>query len=333
MVMAKTFRGPEAERYALALAIELRRDFGLPTYILRTKDFPNRSTMRLDSSGGPQVHRKANLTEPERVRSYDEAAVLVGNEKTLLASEGPAPKGQEAQAEVPPRHALGPFPWRVEHPLVSATRTTNPYVPTQDLYLASLPRTSLVAQMNGGPRSVYHCPGRFTLRVAEFKGRSVVQREGVRPEVRRGAGSRRARSPPPPTTPNGSRTSSPGTPRSRRRASSPTSTTTGPPARSWSARSTPPTSPPPHAAQETLPETRFRAPRRRKNSPVIAPAIALTDLEDPLPPHQAALRPMPLNPVRPPALPGREVARQRLLPDHPRPETRDPLEPCPTTTL
>src|SRR4051794_14934655 len=38
MVAAKTFRGPDADRYALALALELRRDYGLPAYILRSKD-------------------------------------------------------------------------------------------------------------------------------------------------------------------------------------------------------------------------------------------------------------------------------------------------------
>ena len=40
MVMAKVFRGPDAERMALALCKELRQDFGLPAYILRSKEFP-----------------------------------------------------------------------------------------------------------------------------------------------------------------------------------------------------------------------------------------------------------------------------------------------------
>ena len=88
MVMAKTFRGPEAERYALALAMELRRDYGLPAYILRTKDFPMRTQHPQRPPDGPAAtSTRRSLTEPEKVRSYDEAAVLVGNEKTLADSE------------------------------------------------------------------------------------------------------------------------------------------------------------------------------------------------------------------------------------------------------
>ena len=40
MVSAKSFRGPDSDRYALALAIELRKEHGLPAYILRTQGFP-----------------------------------------------------------------------------------------------------------------------------------------------------------------------------------------------------------------------------------------------------------------------------------------------------
>ena len=43
MVMAKTFRGVDAERMALALAKELRQECHLPAYILRTKDIRARA--------------------------------------------------------------------------------------------------------------------------------------------------------------------------------------------------------------------------------------------------------------------------------------------------
>ena len=42
MVVAKVFRGPDAERLAIALAKELRTDYGLAAYIWRRKDFPGR---------------------------------------------------------------------------------------------------------------------------------------------------------------------------------------------------------------------------------------------------------------------------------------------------
>ena len=170
MVLAKTFRGENAERLALALAKELRQEHGLPAYILRTKDFPGKSMIRnVPPTANPYV-RQSQLAEPERVRSYDEAAVLVGNEKSLEASVQLLHKVRK----INPR-CLGEidtfFKWRTG--LSTATRTTNPFVPAQNLYPGRKEGDKLVTQMNGGPRSIYNCPGRYTIQVAEFGGRAV----------------------------------------------------------------------------------------------------------------------------------------------------------------
>jgi hypothetical protein len=171
MVLARTFRGPEAERFALALAMELRRDYGLPAYILRTKDFPGKSVMRNVPPLAPPEVRQARLADPERVRSFDEAAVLVGDEKTLAGSEKLLHRVKKIQpkclSEMPTI-----FNWRSG--LSTALRTTNPYVPTQDLFPGRHKRDIMMSQMNSGPRSIYHCPGRYTLQVAEFNGRSIL---------------------------------------------------------------------------------------------------------------------------------------------------------------
>lgn len=170
MVIARTFRGDQAERGALALAMELRRDYGLPAYILRTKDFPNHSNIRNVPPLAPNYQRKANLAHPERVRTYDEAAVLVGNEKTLEGSEALLHRVKKIKpkclAEMPSF-----FDWRTG--LSTATRTTNPFVPTQNILPGRGQRNKLIQKMNAGPRSVYRCPGRYTLKVADFGGRSV----------------------------------------------------------------------------------------------------------------------------------------------------------------
>lgn len=170
MVLARTFRGPEAERYALALAIELKRDYGLPAYILRTKDFPNRSNIRNVPPTADAFMAKARLTDPEKTRTYDEAAVLVGNEQTLDASEKLLQKVRKIKPvclnEMP-----SIFNWRSG--LTTALRTTNPFVATQNLFPGRGKRDKLISQMNAGPRSIYNCPGRYTLQVAEFGGRSV----------------------------------------------------------------------------------------------------------------------------------------------------------------
>ena len=175
MVLAKTFRGPDCERMALALAKELRGKYGLPAYILRSKDFPGRSNIRqVPPTAEPGVVQ-ANIPVPEKYRTYDEAAVLVGNEKTekdsaLLLHEVKKIKPDCLNA------MPSMFKWRVG--LSTALRTTNPYAAAQNLY----PRKSdrLVVQMNQTSRSVANCPGRFSLQVAEFSGRATFNNKDER---------------------------------------------------------------------------------------------------------------------------------------------------------
>ncbi len=82
MVLARVFRGPDAERMALALVKELRNEYRLPAYILRTKDFPGKSLMRGTPPTVPSNVMQPDIKMPEKIRTFDEAAVLVGNEKT-----------------------------------------------------------------------------------------------------------------------------------------------------------------------------------------------------------------------------------------------------------
>ena len=130
MVMAKTFRGPDAERFALALALELRRDFGLPAYILRSKDFPMRSNIRNVPPTAPPFMNRPQLTDPEKTRTYDEAVVLVGNEKTLEGSQELLHRVKKIQPQCL-KEMPSYFDWR--HGLSKALRTTNPYVPAGPL--------------------------------------------------------------------------------------------------------------------------------------------------------------------------------------------------------
>jgi hypothetical protein len=114
MVMAMVFRGPEAEKMALALCKELRHDPGLPAYILRSKDaFP----MRGNAVANP----------PGAVRHHEEVAVLVGDEKTKEATEILLKKVKSLQPK-----CLNDMPrtWTYQHGigLSRALRTTNPYL-------------------------------------------------------------------------------------------------------------------------------------------------------------------------------------------------------------
>jgi hypothetical protein len=168
MVLAKTFRGPDSERMALALAMELKNKYGLPAYILRTKDFPGRSDIRgVPPQAAPDV-AQPNVAVPEKFRTYDEAAVLVGNEKT----EKDAVLLLHQVKKIKPDCLNGMpslFKWR--EGLHTAIRTTNPYIPAHWLYPHKLDQ--LVVRMNQSPRSIANCPGRYTLQIAEFAGRST----------------------------------------------------------------------------------------------------------------------------------------------------------------
>ncbi len=114
MVMAKTFRGPDSEKMALALCKELRDDFGLPSYILRTGDLAN-------LAGGVRVH--------------DEAAVLVGNEKTLAATDTLLKQVKKLHPKC--LQQMKPlFSWNGAGTLSRALRTTNPLYAAQRIRAA-----------------------------------------------------------------------------------------------------------------------------------------------------------------------------------------------------
>jgi len=170
MVLARVFRGPEAEKLALVLVKELRNDYNLPAYILRTKDYPGRSLIRGTPPTVPSEVMAPNIRMPEKIRTFDEAAVLVGNEKTLAGSE----KLLKEVRKLKPKcidDMSSPFWWRKG--LSAAIRTTNPYKPAQLLF--PHPKDRLIVLMNAGERSIVNCPGRYSLQVAEFAGRSAYE--------------------------------------------------------------------------------------------------------------------------------------------------------------
>jgi hypothetical protein len=170
MVMAKTFRGVDAERMALALVKELKHEHQLPAYILRTKDMPGKSLIRGTPPTAPNELMAPDIKMPEKIRTFDEAAVLVGNERTLADSE----RLLKQVRKIKPKCLDGMssmFPWRTA--LCYAYRTTNPYAPAQALFPRSKDR--LVVQINSGHRSIVNCPGRYSLQVAQFTGRTQYQ--------------------------------------------------------------------------------------------------------------------------------------------------------------
>jgi hypothetical protein len=97
MVMAKTFRGVDAEKYAKALATELRQEHKLPAYLLRGNTI---------TAGVQQL------------------TVLVGDAKTLQESESIL---KQVRA-IRPR-CLAAWPNPLQRRLAYAYRATNPLRP------------------------------------------------------------------------------------------------------------------------------------------------------------------------------------------------------------
>ncbi|WZO97798.1 hypothetical protein EP7_004849 [Isosphaeraceae bacterium EP7] len=169
MVLAHTFRDPNAVKYAIALTKELRA-LGLPAYVLQLKDFPGRSNVHNVPPTAPKYINQPNITPPEKYRTYDEAAVMVGKCKSKDESE----KLLHQVKKIKPACLNGIptiFHWR-DKSLSRASMTTNPYIPVQHLY--SQKADPIIKQMNGGPHAIYQCPGQYSLLVADFSGRSTT---------------------------------------------------------------------------------------------------------------------------------------------------------------
>lgn len=174
MVLAYTFRGPDAPRKALAVVLELRGKHNLPAYILLSKDFPGRSNIRDVPPTAELAQKVPAIGDPEAIRTLDEAAVMVGDEKTVKDSVVllKKVKGLRLACFNGGNRRL---PFHQGRELSRAIRTTNPFVPAELLF-AQKPDV-LLGQMNGGPHNILNCPGRYSLQVAEFSGRSSFDGE------------------------------------------------------------------------------------------------------------------------------------------------------------
>ncbi len=136
MVLAYTFHGPQSVRYAQALAIELRQKDHLPAYIFFLRIQPGHSNIRnVPPTATPEIQNDESLKGPERYREYDEAAVLVGDCKTI----DDAKQLLHSVKKMHPTTVDGlPSIWKIRmgKGLSRATLTTNPMAASQDLYPA-----------------------------------------------------------------------------------------------------------------------------------------------------------------------------------------------------
>lgn len=185
MILAASFAGPTAEQQSHDLVIELRQKYHLEAYTFRrTFDF-TKPTQGLGYSryGGPRRMRYASNYK------FDEIAVLVGNfssiedpriDKTLhliktIRPDSLDPNKQPASSQ----RFLGlrtlyqlmtndPAA-KTKGPMGAAFVTRNPLLPDEMFVAKGL--DPFVVEMNKDlPHSLLKCPGRYTVRVATFRG-------------------------------------------------------------------------------------------------------------------------------------------------------------------
>jgi hypothetical protein len=194
--------------------MELRSKYQLPAYVYFLRFQPGRSNVRnIPPTAPPEISSgRESITPPELYRTYDEAAVLVGDCKTIDDSEKVLHRVKKLRSEV-----LDGLPsiwaWRKGKGLNRAILTTNPLVASQDLFPAQevkehvhsasvtpnggqplvaapgqtvdpavltagfepvRPPDPLLKQMNAGPNSAFKCPGPYMIEVASFLGRSTT---------------------------------------------------------------------------------------------------------------------------------------------------------------
>ena len=170
MIIAHTFRGPDAVRWAQALAMELRSSNQLMAYIYFKKIKPMNSNVRgVPPTANPE-DGEGRISEPEVYRIYDEAVVLIGDMATMKDAEELL-KSVKKLKPATLSNVPSIFPWRTGAGLKNAIVTANPLIPAQELFARE--SDPLVEAMNKGPYSIYNCPGPYTLVVARFVGRSA----------------------------------------------------------------------------------------------------------------------------------------------------------------
>ena len=190
-ILACTFSGKGAEEQARALVMELRKRYKLPAYVHQMR-------FDLDEAEGRGLNRFGGAVQM-RYRlgnTVDETAVLVGNYPAVDDPEAQATlrrmkqfkpeclKGDESRPTT--RNLAG---WRAmasqlnrdaqaAGPLSKAFVTTNPLLPKE--YFAPKGVDREVLEWNTGVKySLLDCPGRYTVQVATFKGKTLIKQNEI----------------------------------------------------------------------------------------------------------------------------------------------------------
>jgi hypothetical protein len=185
MILAATFAGPTAEQQSHDLVLELRQKLRMEAFTFRTTYDFSKPTEGLGYSryGGPRRMRYMTNTK------FEEIAVLVGNfssvedpnmEKALSTLKYARPESLDANKRGASSQRLAGLRMlydkmsinpkeQTKGPMGSAFVTRNPLLP-KEMFVAEGLDPFVVDLNKDLPHSLLKCPGRYSVRVASFRG-------------------------------------------------------------------------------------------------------------------------------------------------------------------
>jgi hypothetical protein len=192
-VMATSFHGPEGERDARELVLELRSRFNLPAYYYaKTFELEDLNPgLGLDQYGGriKRRYQRGNVDVEHAVLVGDfptiddpEAQDLLVQIKSMEPDTLKIDSGEDATQSLASvrnfyrdvRRQIGKSAAR--GPMGHAFMTRNPVLPAE--YFTGGQLEADVAKWNEGLEySLMHCPAKYTIKVATFRGRSSFARD------------------------------------------------------------------------------------------------------------------------------------------------------------
>jgi len=201
LILCTTFGGANGKQEAQKLALELRRDFQLEAYTYAQHyDFNGKEQGLGYSRSSTAAQLKPRTMKYLRRGEYDEWAVMVGHfpgvedanlQAALHTIKHAQPKSmQKGKVKDDRRFAVDIRELqrffqdvRKTGPLVNAFATRNPLLPDEG---DSPDLDPLVLEMNQGvEHSLLNCPGKYTVRVATFRGRTTIDQREIG-EIERG---------------------------------------------------------------------------------------------------------------------------------------------------
>ncbi len=198
LILAASFAGDGARREAHDLVIELRKEFHLPAY-LHSRRFDFTGTVE---GRGISANRTPKKMRYDKAGVFDEYAVLVGNfrsvddpklQKTLRQIKYARPTCLTGKKATTQRFAGLRHLHRMVNqdekkhrkgPMGTAFACPNPLLPPE--YFAPKGIDSFVLKMNKGvENSLLQCKGKYSVRVATFRGNIVLDQRKVQ-EIEQG---------------------------------------------------------------------------------------------------------------------------------------------------